>query len=327
MTTLAPILEPFFTKRLLAERRASPETVASYRTTFCLLLRFAADRLGRSPSDLDISDLDAPLIGAFLEHLEVDRHNSARTRNVRLAAIHSLFAYAALRAPEHAAVIQRVLAMAGPRATRAQVTFLTDVEVDALLASPDLTTWTGRRDHALLAVAIQAGLRLSELTGLKRGDVHLGTGAHIQCWGKGRKQRVTPLTTTTTAVLVDWLDEHVGPVDEPLFTSRRGGPLSADAVQHLVAKHAAASTCPSLQAKRVTPPHASPHRGDAPAPRRGRHLGHRPLARPRTSRDHADLPGLSEIASDGRVEYGTPTVGGLKHPSLSLRAGASGVST
>ncbi len=255
MTTLAPILEPFFTKRLLAERRASPETVASYRTTFCLLLRFAADRLGRSPSDLDISDLDAPLIGAFLEHLEVDRHNSARTRNVRLAAIHSLFAYAALRAPEHAAVIQRVLAMAGPRATRAQVTFLTDVEVDALLASPDLTTWTGRRDHALLAVAIQAGLRLSELTGLKRGDVHLGTGAHIQCWGKGRKQRVTPLTTTTISVLVDWLDEHVGPVDEPLFASRRGGPLSADAVQHLVAKHtlAAASTCPSLRAKRVTP--------------------------------------------------------------------------
>lgn len=253
MTALAPLLESFFTKRLLTERRASPETVASYRTTFCLLLRFAADRLDTAPSGLDIADLNAPLVGAFLEHLEIDRHNSARTRNARLAAIHSLFRYAALRHPEHAAVIQRVLAMAGPRTTRTQVTFLTDIEVEALLASPDLATWIGRRDHALLAFAVQTGLRLSELTSLRCSDIHLGVGAHVQCLGKGRKQRATPLTSATVTVLADWLDEHTGSADEPLFPTRRGDALSADAVQHLVAKYAAASTCASLQAKRVTP--------------------------------------------------------------------------
>ena len=255
MTTLAPLLESFFTKRLLTERQASPDTIASYRTTFCLLLRFADDHLGKAPSQLEITDLDAPLIGAFMEHLEHARHNSARTRNARLAAIHSLFRYATVRVPEHAAVTQRVLAMSGPRTERAVITFLTDDEVDALLASPNPATWTGRRDHTLLAIAVQTGLRLSELTGLHRSDVHLGTGPHVRCTGKGRKQRCTPLTTDNVAIIQRWLREQPGSPTDPLFPSRRRGILSGDAVQALVAKHAAVASehCSSLHSKHVTP--------------------------------------------------------------------------
>ncbi len=255
MTTLAPLLESFFIKRLMTERQASPETIASYRITFCLLLRFGEEQLGKAPSEIDISDLDAPLIGAFLEHLEHERHNSATTRNARLAAIHSLFRYAALRAPEHAAVTQRVLAMAGPRTHRATVTFLEPDEVKALLASPDLSVWAGRRDRALLAIAIQTGLRVSELTGLRRDDVDLGTGAHVRCAGKGRKERCTPLTTGSVTLLRSWLHEQPGLPSDPAFLSLRGGALSADAVQALVARHVqtAAQHCPSLGAKAVTP--------------------------------------------------------------------------
>lgn len=255
MTPLAPLLEAFFTRRLMTERRASQETIASYRAAFCLLLRFADERLGKAPSELEFADLDAPLISAFLEHLEHERHNSATTRNARLAAIHSLFRYAALRVPEHAAGIQRVLAMSGPRTQRAIVTFLTDDEVDALLEAQDLSTWTGRRDHAFLAVAVQTGLRVSELTGRRRDDVHLGTGPHVRCVGKGRKERSTPLTSGSIAVLRSWLRERPGSPSDPLFPSLRGGALSADAVQVLVARHVAtaAQRCPSLHAKRVTP--------------------------------------------------------------------------
>ena len=255
MTAIAPLLEAFFTRRLMTERCASAETIASYRAAFCLLLRFADERLGKAPSQLEFADLDAPLIGAFLEHLEHERHNSATTRNARLAAIHSLFRYAALRVPEHAAVIQRVLAMSGPHTQRAIVTFLTDDEVDVLLEGQDLSRWTGRRDHAFLAVAVQTGLRVSELTGRRRDDVHLGTGPHVRCVGKGRKERSTPLTSGSVAVLRSWLREQPGAPSDPLFPSLRGGALSTDAVQVLVAKHVATAAlrCPSLRAKRVTP--------------------------------------------------------------------------
>lgn len=256
MTSLAPLLEAFFTKRLILERRASPATIDSYRDAFCLLLRFASAHLGKAPSDLDIADLDAPLIGAFLEHLEAERGNSARTRNSRLTAVRSLFRYAAVRAPQDGAVIQRVLTMSGPRTIQSPVAFLTKAEVDALLAAPDQATWAGRRDYALLAVAAQTGLRLSELTGLHRGDVHLGPGAHVRCTGKGRKERATPLTTSTVAVLRAWTRQRQGaPVTDPLFPSSRGTQLSPDAVQRLVGKHACAATkkCPSLGRKKVTP--------------------------------------------------------------------------
>jgi integrase/recombinase XerD len=207
MTALAPLLQAFFTDRLIAQRRASGHTVASYRDTLRLLLGFAAATIGKKPSALDIADLDAPLIAAFLDHLEHDRHNTARTRNTRLAAIHSMFGYAALHHPEHAAVIQRVLAIPVKRHERTLLTWLTEPEVDALLAAPDRGTWTGRRDHAMLVLAIQTGLRISELIGLT-GDVNLGAGAHVHCIGKGRKERATPLTTLTVTVLRDWLSEH-----------------------------------------------------------------------------------------------------------------------
>ena len=201
MTALAPTLEAFFITRLIKEKGASPHTIAAYRDTFRLLLAFAQQRTGKQPCKLEINDLDAPLIAAFLDHLEHDRRNSPRTRNARLSAIHSMFRFAALEHPEHAAVIARVLAVPTKRYDRTIISYLTAEEVDALLAAPDRSRWIGRRDHALLTLAIQTGLRVTELTNLRCQDVHLGTGAHVQTLGKGRKQRATPLTRHTVAVL------------------------------------------------------------------------------------------------------------------------------
>lgn len=248
-------MEGFFTERLMAQRRASPHTVASYRDAFRLLLAFVQRRTGKAPSKLALEDLGAVVIGEFLDYLEHGRHNSVRTRNNRLAAIHSLFAYAALRHPEHAALIQRVLAIPAKRMDRQLVSFLTDDEVDALLSAPDRDTWMGRRDHALLLVAVQTGLRVSELTSLTCADVELGTGAHLRCHGKGRKERITPLTTQVCAVLRTWLAERQGAPADAVFPSRRGGPLSSDAVAFLVTKHvrAAADHCPPMGTKTVTP--------------------------------------------------------------------------
>lgn len=255
MSTLAPVMEGFFTERLIGQRRASPHTVASYRDCFRLLLGFVQQRTGKPPATLTLTDLDSGVIGAFLDHLEAERHNSVRTRNNRLAAIHSLFAYTALRHPEHAALIQRVLAIPAKRTDRALVSFLTDNEVDALLSAPDRDTWMGRRDHALLLLAIQTGLRVSELTSLSRSDIELGAGAHLRCHGKGRKERVTPLTTQVCAVLGVWLAERQGTPNDAVFPSRRGGQLSSDAVAVLLARHVrtAVRHCPSLQGKTVTP--------------------------------------------------------------------------
>jgi integrase/recombinase XerD len=255
MSALAPVMEGFFTERLIGQLHASPNTVASYRDAFRLLLGFAQRHTATAPSKLALEDLDAAVIGAFLDHLEVERDNSVRTRNNRLAAIHSLFAYAALRHPEHSALIQRVLAIPAKRTDRQLVSFLTDDEIDAVLAAPDRHTWIGRRDHALLLVAIHTGLRVSELTSLACSDVELGTGAHLRCHGKGRKERITPLTNEVVAVLRVWLAERHGGPDEPVFPSRRRGPLSSDAVAVLVTRHvrAGASECPSLATKIVTP--------------------------------------------------------------------------
>ena len=248
--------EAFLTDRLIAQRQVSGHTVAAYRDTFRLLLAFAQARTGTSPCDLRLDDLDADLIGAFpLEHLRNDRHNGARTRNARLAAIHSLFRYSALRHPEHAALIQRVLAIPPARSGKAVVSFLTFREAEALLGAPDLARWVGRRDQALLAVAIQTGLRVSELTALTRADVHLGTGPHVRCLGKGRKERCTPLTVQVVRVLRAWLGERGGGPGDPLFPTSRGQPLSRDAVELLVARHAktAQAACPTLQGKTVSP--------------------------------------------------------------------------
>jgi site-specific recombinase XerD len=255
MSALAPVLESFFTDRLAQQRRASPHTIAAYRDAFRLLLRFAHKRLGKAPSDLDLQDLDAPLIGAFLEYLEKQRHNSIRTRNARLAAIHSLFRYAALREPDHAALIQRVLAIPHKRCESVLVTYLEPPEVEALLSAPDCQTPIGRRDRALLLLAVQTGLRVSEIIELKRQDVHLGTGAHVRCHGKGRKERCTPLTAQTVTVLRTWMQESPAQPADPLFPSPRGGSLSRDAVERLVHKYVAKaqSHCPSLRGKRISP--------------------------------------------------------------------------
>lgn len=255
MSALAPTLQAFFTDRLIRQRRASPQTIAAYRDTLRLLVAFATDRTGIAPSALDVGDLDAPLVGAFLDHLERDRGNGVRTRNARLAAIRSLFRYAALRHPEHAESISRVLAIPPKRFSRSLVTYLADREVEALLGAADRTTWTGRRDHALLLLAVQTGLRVSELIGLRCADVYLGTGAHASCRGKGRKERITPLTRTTVAVLRVWLAERAGAAADPLFPTATGTPLSRDAVEHRLAKYAAAAgaVCPSLRTKRISP--------------------------------------------------------------------------
>jgi integrase/recombinase XerD len=254
MTALAPTLEAYFTDRL-TQRRASPHTVASYRDTFCLLLRFAQRQLGKAPSMLDFADLDAPLVGAFINHLEHERGNSLATRNNRLAAIHSLFRYAALRCPEHAALIARVLAIPQKRLDSTLVCFLSRAEVDALLAAPNQTSLLGSRDHALLLTAVQTGLRVAELTGLSCADAELGPGANIRCLGKGRKERRVPLTRLTARVLRNWLHERHAAPTTPLFPSRAGGQLSTDAVADLLAKHVAtaARRCPSLTGKIVTP--------------------------------------------------------------------------
>lgn len=255
MTTLAPILESFFTQRLITQRRVSPNTVASYRDTLRLLLGFAQQATGKAPCQLRLTDLDTPLITRFLDHLERERHNSVRTRNARLVAVHSLFRHAALQEPAHAALIQRVLAIPQKRFERAIVSFLTPEEVAAILASPDRTDWIGRRDHALLVVAAQTGLRVSELIGLRCQDASLQHGPHIRCHGKGRKDRCTPLTTQTVTVLRAWMSERGGTPDAPLFPNRRGTPLSRDAVERLVTKHvrAAGQRCPSLRDKTISP--------------------------------------------------------------------------
>lgn len=254
MSALAATLQAFFTDRLRRQRQASPHTVAAYRDTLRLLLVFATERRGIAPSKLDIDDLDAPLVGAFLDHLEQQRANGVRTRNARLAAIRSLFRYIALRHPEHAAVIERVLAIPLKRCERSLVTFLTETELAALLAAPDRATWTGRRDHALLALAAQTGLRASELIGLRCSDLHLSAGAHVSCLGKGRKQRITPLTAGVVAVLRVWLAERAGQTAEPLFATRTGGMLSRDALEHRLVKHVASATgaCHSLRHKKIT---------------------------------------------------------------------------
>ena len=255
MTLIAPTLQAFFTDRLAQQRQASPRTIAAYRDTLRLLLGFVLAQTGKMPSQLDWDDLDAAMITAFLNHLENDRHNTTRTRNVRLTAIRSLFSYAALRHPEHALLIQRVLAIPPKRFDKRIVTFLSATEVDALLAAPDQARWEGRRDRVLMLLAIQTGLRVSELTGLNCCDVTLGVGANVRCEGKGRKQRAVPLTGPVEALLRPWLTERGGHPEDPLFPTRTGRRLSRDAIALRVSTHAAtaAKRCPSLLGKRIHP--------------------------------------------------------------------------
>lgn len=255
MTPLPALLQGFFTDRLMRQRQASGHTVAAYRDTFRLLLVFATETFGQTPSDLSLEDLDATFIGEFLYHLQKQRGNSARTRNARLAAIHSFYSYVALTEPACSLICQRVLAIPNMRHEKRPIEFLSRTEIDALLAAPDLSSWTGRRDRALLLLAIQTGLRVSEIIGLRCEDVVLGTGAHVRCTGKGRKKRSTPLRKDVARSLHAWIKECHGRDGDPLFTSTRRGPLSRDAIEHLVSKHVdtASHSCPTLGRKRVTP--------------------------------------------------------------------------
>lgn len=255
MSLIAPTLQAFFRARLTQQRNASPHTVVAYRRSLCLLLAFIHERSGKEPSRLDFTDLSASAVAAFLQHLETERANSIRSRNARLAAIHSFFRFEATRHPEHAEDIQRVLVIPHKRSQRVDITHLDHREIVSLLAAPDRSTWHSRRDYALLLVVIQTGLRLTELTALKVQDVHFGGGAHVRCRGKGRKNRCTPLNNQTVVVLKNWLRENGGIPGDPLFPTRRGSSLSPDAVESLVAEHArtAARNCRSLRGKRVTP--------------------------------------------------------------------------
>lgn len=255
MTLVAPLLEAFFSVRLQQQRSASPHTIAAYRDSFRLLLAFAQERLRTAPSELALADLDAALVTAFLEHLEKARRNSARTRNARLAAIHSFFRFAALQEPAHSAVCQRVLAIPTKKAERKLVTSLAADEQKALLSAPDRSTWLGRRDHAICVLLLQTGLRVSELRLLRCEDIVLSAGPHVRCRGKGRKERCTPLTRDTVAVLRAWLVERAGAPGDAAFPSRRGTALSSDAIQRAIARYAklAGATCATLRRKRVTP--------------------------------------------------------------------------
>lgn len=253
--TFAALLQGFFTDRLLRQMRVSPNTVAGYRDAFRLLLRYVADRRGKEPSDLAIDDLDPTMITDFLGFLESERGNTARTRNNRLAAIRSFFRHVAMNEPAHALHCQRILAIPQKRHQKKSIEFLNREEIDALVAAPDSSSWIGRRDRTILLVLVQTGLRVSELTSLRRENVVLGASAYVQCEGKGRKRRCTPLRGDTIEALAAWIDEQYSAPEEPLFPSSRGGWLSLDAAQGLVAKHArvAAINCPSIAEKKVTP--------------------------------------------------------------------------
>ena len=255
MTPIAPTLQAWFTDRMITQRDSSPQTIAAYRDTFRLLLAFASERTGKQPCQLEIDDLDAELIGSFLNHLETDRGNGATTRNARLAAIHSLYKYAALRHPEHLATIGRVMAIPFKRHQRPGLTYLNQDEIKALLAAPDTSTRLGRRDQAMLLLAVLTGVRVTELVTLTIEDVDLGSGAHIKIKGKGRKRRATTLTPETVAVLREWLKERQGQPEDPLFPTRQGQPLTRWGVRHLLEKHTAtaAANCPSLRDKPVSP--------------------------------------------------------------------------
>ena len=254
-TTLPALIQQFFTDRLCTQMQASPNTIAGYRDTFRLLLRFASEHTGRAPTKLKIEDLDSDLMGEFLAHVESERRNSARSRNTRLAAIRSFFRFVAMNEPAHLLHCQRILAMPGKRYVRRTVEFLDRAQIDALLAAPDRSTWIGRRDHAILMLALQTGLRASELINLRRGDIVSGTGAHIRCEGKGRKQRCTPLRRETLQVLEAWLRQCAGTDSDPLFCTNRGTQLSRDALEGVVRRHtlSASRSCPSLAGKRVSP--------------------------------------------------------------------------
>lgn len=254
-STFSTLLQAFFTDRLMGQRNASSHTIAAYRDTFRLLFAYTTKHLGKAPSALMLTDLSCELICAFLDYVEQSRGNTARSRNARLAAIHSFFRYASYQQPEYSLLIQRVLAIPGKKYERALIDYLSIEEVSAILKAPNRNSYSGRRDHALLLLAVRTGLRVSEIISLNCADVSLSAGANVRCIGKGRKQRCTPLTQNTAAIIKAWVKERAGLEADPLFPNARRCRLSADGVQFILAKHVAAAQqwCPSLKEKRISP--------------------------------------------------------------------------
>ena len=252
---LSAYLQRFFTERLGTQMKASPNTITSYRDTFRLLLRYAADQRKKAPTVLQIADIDADLVGHFLADLEKTRGNGARSRNTRLAAIRSFFKYVAVNEPQLLHHCQRVLAMPAKRHVKRAIDYLSREEIEAVIAAPDVSTWHGRRDRAMLVLTLQTGLRVTELITLTCGDIALGLGAHVRCMGKGRKERATPIRKDSVKLIRDWLSERKGQPADPLFISNRGTRLSRDAIEGVVRRHAetASKKCPSLRAKSVSP--------------------------------------------------------------------------
>jgi site-specific recombinase XerD len=249
------LLQDFFLQRLGRERGSSPRTIASYRDTFELLLRFVEEKTRKVPTDLTLPDLDAPMILEFLDYIEKERSNAPQTRNVRLAAIHSFMRYASVRDPASIAVAQRVLAIPSKRFDRPILGYLSIPEINAILNAPDRTTWNGRRDAALLETLYNTGARVSEITGLKVSNILLDRESAIHLHGKGRKQRVVPLWKSTAGHLRDWLTEIERSPDSPVFPNRSRKPLTRSGVQSrlrlAVAK--AVKSCPSLQGRQISP--------------------------------------------------------------------------
>lgn len=252
---LPAYVQRFFTERLANQLGASHNTVASYRDTFLLLLTFATGCLARQPTDLLVTDIDAGLVGRFLDFLETERGNSARSRNARLTAIRSFFKYVSTSEPQLLQHCHQVLALPAKRHEKRTIAYLDRNETEALLAAPDIKSWYGRRNRTLLLLCVQTGLRVSELIDLNCGDVNLGTGAHVKCQGKGRKARTVPLRKDTVEALQSWLAECGTADDQPLFVSNRNGRLSRDAVERIVHKNVALASdrCRTLKAKRVSP--------------------------------------------------------------------------
>jgi integrase/recombinase XerD len=255
LLTFSELLQAYFTDYLMRERNFSPQTIANYRDTFRLVIAFAQKCLNKPPIHLAIHDLDASFVVRFLDYLENERGVKPQSRNVRLAAIHSFFNYVALQEPAAGAVAQRVLAIKSKRSAKKPVEFLTQSEIDALLTAPDQMTWSGRRDRTLLLVALQTGLRVSELIGLRCQDVTMDAGAHVRCTGKGRKTRCIPLRKEAITALRHWMRERKGQPGDALFPNARGQSFSRDGIEYLLSKHAttAGVKCPSMKSKRVSP--------------------------------------------------------------------------
>lgn len=254
-TDFPTLLKGFFSTRLIQQCQVSEHTIVSYRDTFRLLVHYAQKILGKPPQALAVDDFNTNFVTGFLNHLEDQRGNGARTRNVRLAAIRSLFRYIALHEPRHAALSQQILAIPNKRYTRQLVDYLNSDQVSTLLQAPDRNTWVGRRDHALLLVALQTGMRTSELINMSWADVHLGQGPHVRCRGKGRKKRCVPLRRDSKTVLRHWLKERRGQANDTVFVNQRNQPLTHDSLAYLVSRNltVARSLCPALTKKRITP--------------------------------------------------------------------------